>query len=177
MGLRAFATHKEPSAAGHAAAGPPTQREGITRRTAMHTLRQVIQRLNLISAPSDALVLAVAVTMSEERVGAIPIMDDEHIVGIFSERDLMTRVVVSGRDPRTTRISDVMTHDVVTAGLDDTVDTCVEKMQTAGCRHLPVVHEGRVISMLSMRDLLRDEIEEQTEEIRNLRAYIHQVPS
>ena len=50
-------------------------------------------------------------------------------------------------------------------------------MQAAGCRHLPVVHEGRVISMLSMRDLLRDEIEEQTEEIRNLRAFIHQVPS
>jgi CBS domain-containing protein len=143
----------------------------------MHTLRYVIQRLNLISAPSDALVLDVAVTMSEGRVGAIPIMDDERLVGIFSERDLMTRVVVSGRDPRATRISDVMTHDVVTASLDDTVDSCVEKMQTAGCRHLPVMHEGRVVSMLSMRDLLRDEIEEQTEEIRNLRAYIHQVPS
>ena len=143
----------------------------------MHTLRQVIQRLNLISAPSDALVLDVAVTMSEGRVGAIPIMDDERLVGIFSERDLMTRVVVSGRDPRATRISDVMTHDVVTASLDDTVDSCVDKMQAAGCRHLPVVHEGRVISMLSMRDLLRDEIEEQTEEIQSLRAYIHQVPS
>jgi CBS domain-containing protein len=143
----------------------------------MHTLRQVIQRLNLITAPSDALVLDVAVAMSEGHVGAIPIMEDERLVGIFSERDLMTRVVVSGRDPRATRISDVMTHDVVTASLDDTVDTCVEKMKAAGCRHLPVVLEGRVISMLSMRDLLRDEIEEQTEEIRNLRAYIHQVPS
>ena len=143
----------------------------------MHTLRQVIQRLNLITASSDALVLDVAVTMSEGRVGAIPIMEDERLVGIFSERDLMTRVVVSGRDPRATRISDVMTHDVVTASLDDTVDVCIEKMKAAGCRHLPVVHEGRVISMLSMRDLLRDEIEEQTEEIRNLRAYIHQVPS
>jgi CBS domain-containing protein len=143
----------------------------------MHTLRQVIQRLNLITAPADALVLDVAVTMSERHVGAIPIMEDERLVGIFSERDLMTRVVVSGRDPRATRISDVMTHDVATASLDDTVDSCIEKMKAAGCRHLPVVHEGRVISMLSMRDLLRDEIEEQTEEIRNLRAYIHQVPS
>ena len=143
----------------------------------MHTLRHVIQRLNLVSAPSDALVLDVAVMMSEGRVGAIPIMDDERLVGIFSERDLMTRVVVSGRDPRATRISDVMTHDVVTASLDDTVESCIEKMRAADCRHLPVVHEGRVISMLSMRDLLRDEIEEQTEEIRSLRAYIHQVPT
>ena len=70
-----------------------------------------------------------------------------------------------------------MTHDVVTAGLDDTVAACIEKMRAAGCRHLPVVYQGRVISMLSMRDLLRDEIEEQTEEIRSLRAYIHQAPS
>jgi CBS domain-containing protein len=142
----------------------------------MHTLRHVIRQLKLISAPSDALVLDVAVAMSEGHVGAIPILDDERLVGIFSERDLMTRVVVSGRDPRATRISDVMTHDVVTAGLDDTVAACVEKMRAAGCRHLPVVYAGRVISMLSMRDLLRDEIEERTQEIRNLRAYIHQVP-
>ena len=88
----------------------------------------------------------------------------------------MTRVVVAGRDPYATRVEAVMTHRVVTAGLDETVERCLEKMRRADCRHLPVVHDGRVISMLSMRDLLRDEIEEQIEEIRNLRAYIHQAP-
>jgi CBS domain-containing protein len=143
----------------------------------MHTLRQVIQRLKLISARSNDSVIDAATRMSENRVGALSVLDDEVLVGIFSERDLMTRVVVAGRDPHRTRIADVMTHDVVTAALDDSVETCLEKMQTAGCRHLPVVHDGRVISMLSMRDLLCDEIEEQTEEIRHLRAYIHQVPS
>jgi CBS domain-containing protein len=69
-----------------------------------------------------------------------------------------------------------MTHEVVTAGLDESVERSLQKMQRAGCRHLPVVHDGRVISMLSMRDLLRDEIEEQGEEIRHLRAYIQQAP-
>ena len=128
----------------------------------MHTLRRVIQRLNLISAPSDALVLDVAVTMSEGRVGAIPIMDDGRLVGIFSERDLMTRVVVSGRDPRATRISDVMTHDVVTASLDDTVDSCVDKMRAADCRHLdsglkgsylcvPIVAHSEILGVLHIR--------------------------
>lgn len=143
----------------------------------MHTLRQVIQRINLITAQSDSPVYDIAVTMSAERVGALPIVDNERLVGIFSERDLMTRVVVAGRDPHTTQVSDVMTHDVMTAGLEDPVETCLSKMQSVGCRHLPVVHTGRVIAMLSMRDLLRDEIDEQVEEIRSLRAYIHQVPS
>ena len=142
----------------------------------MHTLRQVIQRLNLISAEPDAMVLDVAVAMSEGRIGAIPIIEGERLVGIFSERDLMTRVVVAGRDERTTRVGDVMTHEVLTAGLDESVERCLQKMQRAGCRHLPVVHDGRVISMLSMRDLLRDEVEEQSEEIRQMRAYIQQAP-
>ena len=142
----------------------------------MRTLRQVIQRLNLISAEPEAPVFDVVVAMSDGRIGAIPVIEGERLVGIFSERDLMTRVVVPGRDPRTTRVVEVMTHEVVTAGLDESVDRCLHKMQRAGCRHLPVVHDGRVISMLSMRDLLRDEVEEQGEEIRHLRAYIQQVP-
>ena len=142
----------------------------------MHTLRQVVQRLNLISAEPDAKVMDVAVAMSEGRIGAIPIIEGERLVGIFSERDLMTRVVVSGRDARETRVEEVMTHKVVTAGLDEPVERCLEKMRRAGCRHLPVVQDGRVIAMLSMRDLLKDEIDEQDEEIRQLRAYIHQSP-
>ncbi|HXK23158.1 MAG TPA: CBS domain-containing protein [Myxococcota bacterium] len=142
----------------------------------MRILRQVIQRLNLISAEPEALVFDVVIAMSDGRIGAIPIIEGERLVGIFSERDLMTRVVVAGLDPRTTRVVEVMTHEVVTAGLDESVDRCLHKMQRAGCRHLPVVHDGRVISMLSMRDLLRDEVEEQGEEIRHLRAYIQQVP-
>ena len=142
----------------------------------MHTLRQVVQRLNLISAQPDAMVMDVAVAMSEGRIGAIPIIDGERLVGIFSERDLMTRVVVSGRDAHETRVEEVMTHKVITAGLDEPVERCLEKMQRAGCRHLPVAQDGRIIAMLSMRDLLRDEIDEQGEEIRHLRAYIHQSP-
>jgi predicted transcriptional regulator len=67
-----------------------------------------------------------------------------------------------------------MTRDVVTARLEEGVARCLEKMRSYGCRHLPVVAEGRVIAMISMRDLLSDEIEEQVEEIRGLRAYLHQ---
>ncbi len=143
----------------------------------MHRVRRVLQRLQLISARPDATVFEVALTMTEGHVGAIPILDGETLVGIFSERDLMQRVVVSGRDPKTTYVSEVMTRDVVTTRLDESVDASLEKMKNAGCRHLPVVDEGRVLGVISMRDLLKDELAEQGDEIQNLRAYLHQSPN
>jgi CBS domain-containing protein len=142
----------------------------------MHRLRSVVQRQQLISAPPAATVFEVAKTMSEGGVGALPILDGDELVGVFSERDLMGRVIVPGRDPRTTAVGEVMTRDVVTASLEDHVDFCLEKMQRAGCRHLPIIAGGRVISMISMRDLLRDELQEQDEEIQHLKAYLHQPP-
>jgi CBS domain-containing protein len=140
----------------------------------MHTLRHVIQRQQLVHAAPTATVFDVATLMAEARVGCIPVLAGEELVGVFSERDLMTRVVVEGRDPRATPVGSVMSRAVITAALDDRVERCLDKMRSRGCRHLPVVAEGRVIAMISMRDLLRDEIEEQVEEIRGLREYIHQ---
>ncbi len=142
----------------------------------MHRIRSVIQRQHLISVALTATVYDAAVTMSRGRVGAIPVLDGEDLVGIFSERDLMTRVVVAGRDPRSTLVGEVMTHEVITATPEESVDFCLDKMRKADCRHLPVIVDGRAISMISMRDLLRDELQEQDEEIRSLRAYLHQTP-
>ncbi len=143
----------------------------------MHRLRSVIQRRRLVTAAPGDWVLGVVELMTEGRIGAIPILDGEELVGIFSERDLMTRVVVPRRDPDETRISEVMTRDVVSAGPEETVAECLDKMHAAGCRHLPVRADGRLIAMVSMRDLLSDEIEEQETEIRQLKAYLHQTPA
>jgi len=142
----------------------------------MHRLRKVIQRQKLVTAPPTATVLETVSIMTRGEVGAIPILERGTLVGVFSERDLLRRVVAVGRDPKTTLVSEVMTRDVVTANVDEHVDQCLEKMKRAGCRHLPVEVDGRVISMIAMRDLLRDELEEQTDEIRFLRAYLHQSP-
>ncbi len=142
----------------------------------MHRLRSVLLRSHLVHAGPEASAYRVARTMAEARVGAIAIIDDEELVGIFSERDLMARVLVPRLDPDLTPVSEVMTREVVTANVDDGVDTCLEKMRAAGCRHLPVMVDGRAIAMVSMRDLLSDEIAEQNQEIRHLRAYLHQTP-
>ena len=114
--------------------------------------------------------------MTDARVGALAVVSGERLVGIFSERDLMTRVVVPGRDPVEIEVGDVMTSPVVTADLRETRAESLRKMQNLGCRHLPILAEGRVLAMLSMRDLLRDEIQEQSEEIQHLRAYVYQTP-
>lgn len=142
----------------------------------MHRLRYVFERRNVVSAPPGASVYEVAAAMAAAGVGAIPIVDEDRLVGIFSERDLMTRIVVARRDPDRTPVADVMTREVVTATLEDHVDRCVEKMRDAGCRHLPVLSGDRVIGVFSMRDLLRDELEEQNLEIHQLRAYLNQTP-
>ena len=143
----------------------------------MHRVQRILRDRQLVSAPPGASVFDIARTMTEASVGAIPILDGDELVGIFSERDLVGRVVVAGRDPHTTRVEEVMTRNVVTASLDDPVDRCLEQMKKTGCRHLPVVEGGRVLSMISMRDLLRDEVEEKGEEIRHLRVYLNQAPN
>lgn len=142
----------------------------------MHTLRHLVRRRDLVSAPASASVLDAAVTMHDAGVGALCVFDADRLVGIFSERDLMTRVVVVGRDPRRTSLSDVMTRDVVTAALDETRRECLDRMRDERFRHLPVLEDGRVVGMVSMRDLLRDEIAEQHEEIVGLHAYLHSTP-
>jgi len=142
----------------------------------MHTLRRVIQRRGLIGAPPTATVMEVAAIMTDAHVGALCILEADRLVGIFSERDLMIRVLVAGRDPQRTLVADVMTRDVVTAQMEDSRTECLEKMQEERFRHLPVLESGQPVAMLSMRDLMRDEIEEQREEIHGLHAYLHSNP-
>ena len=140
----------------------------------MHSVQHIMQTRNLLTTSPDTSVYDTAFLMTRRGVGAVSVVDGDLLVGIFSERDLMTRVLVPGLDPRTTLVSSVMTRDVITAELHDRTTSCMQKMKARSCRHLPVLSGGRVIAMLSMRDLMRDEIEEQSDEIRHLRAYLHQ---
>ena len=122
--------------------------------------------------PETTVAAAVAV-MSESGIGIVPILENGRLVGVFSERDLLRRVVACGRDAAKTRLLEVMTPDPVTADPGDDPRLAVLKMRQVGCRHLPIVAAGQVIDMLSMRDLLTVEIEERSEEIVELKRYIH----
>jgi CBS domain-containing protein len=114
--------------------------------------------------------------MADKLIGAAAVLDGDRIVGVFSERDLMTRVVVAGKDPVKTTVADVMTRDIVVGHPDDTLEEGLLRMQQAKCRHLPVVSDGRLVNFISMRDLLQVEIEERDEEIKMMNEYLHSIP-
>lgn len=139
----------------------------------MHPIRQLIRTGDVATAPSTASVFEVAKAMAEAGVGAIMIKDHGTVVGIFTERDLMTRVVVRGLDPEVITVGEVATREITYATLDMRRSDAIDKMQRSACRHLPVIEDGEVVAMLSMRDLLKDEIQEQGEELRELRDYLH----
>ena len=94
------------------------------------------------------------------------------LVGIFTERDLLTRVVAYGLDPATTSVGEVMTKELVVADVDDHYEAALEKMKDCNCRHLPVVENDRLVGVVSMRDLLLAEITVKNSAIRMLDTVI-----
>ena len=121
----------------------------------MKAIAEIIEGHPLIHAnPSDN-VRAVARMMSDRNIGAIAVLESGRLVGVFSERDLMSRVVATGLDPDGTPVSNVMTKDLVVADAGDHVDDALQKMYDCKCRHLPVIRGGKLIGMLSIRDLLQ----------------------
>ena len=121
-------------------------------------------------------VLETVRAMVELNIGAVPIIHGGKLVGIFSERDLMRRVVAEGRDPRATCLAEVMTDDPLAVGTGEDLETCMALMRRHGFRHLPVCHEGQLVGMVSLRDILLHDLNEKDDEVRMMRAYIHSMP-
>ena len=138
----------------------------------MHRLKDILHKREMFCAQRGQTVAEVAKSMAAQNVGAILILDDSRLGGIFSERDLMTRVVVPGKDPAKTMVENVMSVDIATIDEGATVEQAMTLMRDHGCRHLPVLSEGNVAGMISMRDLMNFELELKTDEIQHMRAYI-----
>ena len=127
-------------------------------------------------ADANQAVLEVARAMVERNIGAVPVLRDGLVVGIFSERDLMKRVVVEARDPRTTRVDEVMTDDPLTVTPDESLETCMILMRRHGFRHLPVCEGKKLRGIVSLRDILLHDLNEKDHEVRMMRAYIQASP-
>ena len=141
----------------------------------MPQLKQILHGRPLFSVQPGETVAAVAARMAARNVGAVPVLDNGRLCGVFSERDLMRRVVVGGRDPQRTMIGDVMSTALTTADEDATAEEAMELMRRCGCRHLPVLRGAEVAGFISMRDLMIADLETKTEEIRHMRNYIQSV--
>ena len=124
------------------------------------------------SVKVDATVLSAAMSMRNARIGAAAVLEGDELVGIFSERDVMLRVVVPRLDPETTSVREVMTTAVQTVGEAAEAGEALELMVSRHIRHLPVVDsENRVTGLLSVRNLLQHHIEELADQLNSLEAY------
>ena len=112
----------------------------------------VVKGQELLALPATATVREAACAMQVHNVGAVLIATDERLEGIFTERDLVNRVVAVGRDPDHTPLSDVMTEDPDTVGPNATAIDALRRMEDAGYRHLPVTENGRLVGIVSRRD-------------------------
>lgn len=139
-------------------------------------IHDLIGKQTTISAKPHQTVLEVAKMMVEHNIGAVPVLQSGELVGIFSERDLMSRVVVNGRDSASTPVSEVMTEDPLTVGPKDPLETCMTLMRRHGFRHLPVCSGRELIGVVSLRDILLHDLDAKDDEVRMMRAYLHSTP-
>jgi CBS domain-containing protein len=122
-------------------------------------------------APDDSVVDAIKL-MAQKEVGAVLVMQGAQLAGIVSERDYARKIVLHGRSSSDTPVRDIMTAQVVTVGLDHTVERCMQTVTERRIRHLPVVDAGEVIGVISIGDLVKAVIEDQQAELDQLQRYI-----
>src|SRR6201988_2893268 len=138
-------------------------------------IRDVIRDREPYSMKASATVMEAAEFMAKRRIGAVCVLDDDgRLMGVFSERDLMNRVVVPRRDPGTLQLGEVTSELRAVIRCDETPHQALDRMDQIGSRHLPVVDGEKWVGMLSMRDLLRVELSEQGDELKLLHEYSQQ---
>ncbi len=123
-------------------------------------VRSVMQRRKVLKAVPETLVSEAAKLMADKNVGAIMVIEDDHLVGIFTERDVVFRVVARGLDAQTTRLADVMTRAPHTVDPNKSFGYALLVMQENGFRHLPVTQDGKPIGIVSSRSAMDPELEE-----------------
>ena len=141
----------------------------------MKTIKQLLDTKKykeVISIAPHRPVFDALVVLAEYKIGALVVLEGEKLVGIFSERDYAREVVLQGRSSKTTPISEIMTTNVISSKLTDTVDQAMSVMSEKRIRHLPVVDNGKVIGMLSIGDVVKETIDYQQRLIKQLESYI-----
>lgn len=139
--------------------------------TAARTLLEHKERTLWTIAPTATVFEAIKL-MAEKNVGALPVLDGLRLVGIVSERDYMSKVMLMGRSSKDTPVSDIMTREVVTVAPDQSVTECMNVITEHRVRHLPVMENGALVGVVSIGDLVRWIIATQKMTIEQLEKYI-----
>lgn len=141
----------------------------------MKTIQQLLaskKHKDVISIAPHRPVFDALVVLAEYEIGALMVLEGEKLVGIFSERDYAREVVLKGKSSKTTAVSEVMTANVISVKLTDTVEQAMTVMTEKRIRHLPVLDSAKVVGMLSIGDLVKETIDYQQRLIKQLESYI-----
>jgi CBS domain-containing protein len=128
--------------------------QDLTEEVVMSTVYDLVKDRRVYSIEADRTVLEAARLMMEHGIGALPVMRNGELAGIFSERDIMNRVVAAGRMPGTTKISEVMTANPKGVDAGESVEECLYLMKEFGFRHLLIVSGKELKGLVSLRDIL-----------------------
>ncbi len=132
-----------------------------------HSVSDKVHTVNHSTTVED-----VSKKLDEKRIGALPVLKDGYLVGIISERDITTRLVAKGLDPKTTKVSQIMTPNPTVAFPNYTLEKCHQMMEKGHFRHLPVFEDNRLIGMISIRDILVALLHEKANLLVHFQEYI-----
>ncbi|HVI09724.1 MAG TPA: CBS domain-containing protein [Candidatus Binatia bacterium] len=132
----------------------------------MFTLRDLVKDRKVFSVDAGRTVLEAARYMTDHNIGAVPVLRGGELAGIFSERDIMVRVVAAGRTPAYTTVAEVMTANPRAVGLDESIDECMFIMHELGFRHLPIVDGKELRGLVSLRDVVMERAAELARQTR-----------
>lgn len=140
----------------------------------MRTVNNILKQKGggIYSVGPEATVYDAIAMMAEKEVGALLVMEDGQPAGIISERDYTRKVILKDKSSKQTRVAEIMTSNIISATSSHHIDECVNLMKEHHIRHLPVIDDGAVTGMLSLRDLFSAIIDEQASTIENLEHYV-----
>ncbi len=141
----------------------------------MPTVRQLLAEkpTNAVFAVRpDQMVIHALELMADRKVGAVMVIENDRLVGIFSERDYARKGIIAGRKAKSTPVTEVMTHNVFVMTPEQEIEDCMKMMSEKHIRHLPVLEDDRVIGLLSIGDIVTAMLREQENHIQNLQQYI-----
>ena len=141
----------------------------------MHTIKTLLRNKGdaVWSISPDASVYDAIHLMAEKQIGALLVMEGKRLCGVISERDYARQIILKDRSSRETRVSEIMTADVITATRQNSIQQCMGTMTENRIRHLPIVEDDEVVGVVSLGDLVKVIISDQQETIHELERYIH----
>ena len=141
----------------------------------MNTVQQILNTkpLQIFSVSADTSVLEALKLMTEKNISALLITVDEKLLGIFTERDYARKIILQGKSSKDTAISEVMTANLITISPKDGIELCMKIMSEKHIRHLPVLHEDKILGMVSIGDVVKFIIADQKQTISQLESYIN----